>query len=119
METVIYAEQLDRRGHVLQRVRVDALPFRIGRAYTNELIVDDPHVSPVHAELARDESGALVLRDLGSLNGIVGGGTRQRRPAFEVHGDDVFHLGRALLRFRGSDHAVPGAIPHTGGALLE
>jgi hypothetical protein len=73
-------------------------------------------VSPAHARLERDESGALVLRDLGSLNGTTR--ARERRSAFDVERDDVFHLGRTLLRFRSAEDAVPEAIP-TGSALLE
>ncbi len=116
MEAVIFAELLDRRGHVLGRVRVSQLPFTIGRGYANDLILDDAQVSPAHARLERDERGALVLRDLGSLNGISL--ARERRAAFDVQRDDVFHLGRTLLRFRSAEDAVPEAIP-AGSALLE
>jgi hypothetical protein len=110
MEALILAEVLDRRGHVLQRVRVGQLPFRIGRAYANDLILDDPHVSPLHARLERDERGGLVLLDLDSTNGILRAKRRERGERFEVNGEDVFQLGRTLLRFRSADHAVPEAI---------
>lgn len=116
MEAVIFAEVVDRRGHVLQRVRATTLPFTIGRSYASDLILDDPQVSPAHARLERDEGGALVLRDLGSTNGIARG--RERGAAFDVRGDDVFHLGRTQLRFRSSEDPVPDAIP-AGSALLE
>jgi hypothetical protein len=116
VEAVIFAELLDRRGHVLGRVRVSQLPFTIGRGYANDLILDDAQVSPTHARLERDEHGTLVLRDLGSLNGISL--ARERRAAFDVQRDDVFHLGRTLLRFRNLEDSVPEAVP-AGSALLE
>jgi hypothetical protein len=57
-----------------------------------------------------------MLRDVGSLNGIARG--RERGAAFEVRADDVFHLGRTLLRFRSSEDPVSETI-RTGSALLE
>jgi hypothetical protein len=116
VEALIFVEVLDRRGHVVARTRVSQLPFAIGRSYASDLILDDPQVSPSHARLERDERGALVLRDLGSTNGIARG--RERLASYEVRGDDVFHLGRTLLRVRSSADPVPEAIP-AESALLE
>jgi hypothetical protein len=53
MEPLTFVEILDKRGHVMQRLRVERLPATIGRAYTNDVILDDPFVS---AEAAKARS---------------------------------------------------------------
>ena len=84
---MIFVEVIDRRGRVLSRSRVETLPFRIGRAYDADLILDDPHVSPLHAVVERDAEGRLRLRDADSRNGIALEGGRERLPAVTLDGD--------------------------------
>ena len=43
-----FLEVLDRAGHVVQRIPVENQPVLIGRAYENDVILDDPYLSPVH-----------------------------------------------------------------------
>lgn len=43
--------------------------FRIGRAESNEIVVNDPSVSREHAELVKVDRGIFLLRDLGSTYG--------------------------------------------------
>ncbi len=95
-------EVLDRSGHALHRVRIERLPFRIGRALDNDLVLDDVHVSPHHAEV-RDERG-LVLADLGSTNGCLVGPTRTAQ--VELFGRTEFRLGHTQLRFRSIDETL-------------
>jgi len=45
------------------------MEIKIGKANDNTLIIDRPEVSRHHAVLTEDETGALLLRDLGSTNG--------------------------------------------------
>ncbi len=117
MERVIYVEVLDRRGQVRQRARIDALPFRIGRGYDNDLILDDLYVSPTHAEISPTRHAAggcagghaedLAIRDLGSHNGThsAGGALRDAAEPLRVPGE--YRLGRTRLRLRDADHALP------------
>lgn len=108
---MIFVERLDRRGRVRGRVKVDALPFRIGRGYDCDLILDDPHVSPLHAVLERDAEGGLVLRDAGSRNGLFVGASRDPVTRVVPDGDVSVRLGRTVLRLRAVDFAVPEAVP--------
>ena len=108
---MIFVEVIDRRGRVLSRSRVETLPFRIGRAYDADLILDDPHVSPLHAVVERDAEGRLRLRDADSRNGIALEGGRERLPAVTLDGDVSVRLGRTLVRLRAPDFPVPDAVP--------
>lgn len=110
METVIFVEVLDRRGRTTERASVTRLPFRIGRGYDCDLILDDPHVEGLHAVIERNVEGELVLRDVESSNGVVA----DERGALPVHAiDDELHvrLGRTQLRLRAPDYEIAAAIP--------
>lgn len=63
-----------------ERVRVTHVPFFIGRGPENDLVLASMAVSRNHAELTRDASG-LILRDMGSRNGIMVGGERRNEVA--------------------------------------
>lgn len=91
-------EIIDRGGAVHSRVRVDHLPFKLGRALDNDLIIDDIYVCPHHAEI-RDEDG-LVLVDLQSINGSFQGLKRTPEPILSLAGSLDFRLGHSLMRFR-------------------
>ena len=54
---MIFLEVLDRRGRLLDRHRIDRCPITIGRAYANDVIVDDPYVCPTHLRLLRTDPG--------------------------------------------------------------
>lgn len=108
MERLIYAEVLDRRGRVRERVPLEDLPFSIGRDYHNRLILDDPYVCARHAQIERSADGGLVLRDLESRNGVICGG--QRVSELTLESDSVIRLGRTVLRFRDAEAGVPAAL---------
>jgi ABC transport system ATP-binding/permease protein len=57
-----------RRVLPAQSLRMDGDRLRIGRDPANDLVLDDPNVSRLHAEVVRDAQ-RLMLRDLGSRNG--------------------------------------------------
>jgi hypothetical protein len=61
----------------------------IGRAATNDLVIDDPTVSRHHAELNRCLEGGWLIEDHGSFNGTFVNGMRlaQRVHAALRHGD--------------------------------
>lgn len=100
-----FIETLARNGDVLHRHRVNALPIRLGRGYDNDFILDDAFAAPRHAVIEAGEDGALVLRDLGTKNGIVQRG--RRAPSIPLTGDTVVRIGHTSLRVRGAGFAVP------------
>jgi hypothetical protein len=123
-----FIETLARNGDVLHRHRVDSLPIRIGRGYDNDYILDDAYAAPRHAEVVAGEDGALLLRDLGTKNGVVHAG--RRRQTLALTDTTVVRLGHTTLRIRAASFPVPaelldrtmhgweGALPGFAGALL-
>ena len=81
-----------------ERVQVTHVPWRIGRGPDNDLVLASMAVSRHHAEIARTGRG-LVVRDMGSRNGVVVDG----RPAHEavIAPGAVFTLGDVELTLEG------------------
>jgi hypothetical protein len=107
---VIFVEVLDRRGELLRRERLAELPYRIGRGYDNQLVLDDPYVCPSHAVVERTEDGGLALRDLDSLNGVERLPGREREAWLPLAPGLEVKLGRSVLRFRDASHPTPAAL---------
>lgn len=77
-----------------------AVPCSIGRGSENALVVHDEFVDHRHAEVVRRDDGMLLVRDLGSVNGV-------RRPGdaapvaeleLELREDAPVQVGRSVLR---------------------
>ena len=111
MKPPYYIEILAENGEVQQRQRIDALPIRIGRGYDNDFILDDAHTAARHAIVEDDGAGGLLLRDLGSQNGVIHRGQRQLQVA--LNGNSVVRLGHTRLRVRASDHPVAPELSDT------
>jgi hypothetical protein len=99
-----FIEMLARNGDVLHRHRVDTLPIRLGRGYNNDFIIDDAYAAPQHALIEAREDGELILRDLGTKNGVIHRG--RRYPSLIMTGDTEIRIGHTTLRVRGADFAV-------------
>jgi hypothetical protein len=108
MNGPFFIETLARSGDVLHRHRVDTLPIRLGRAYDNDFIIDDDYAAPRHAVVELDAGDQLVLRDLGTRNGVVHKG--RRRESVVLAGDTVVRIGHTHLRVRSAGFAVPAEL---------
>jgi hypothetical protein len=123
-----FIEMLARNGDVLHRHQVNTLPIRLGRGYDNDFILDDAFAAPRHAVIEADDAGQLVLRDLGSKNGVIHRG--KRHVSLPMDGDTVIRIGHTSLRVRSADFAVEpelldrtrhgweGVLPGMVGMLL-
>jgi hypothetical protein len=115
----LIVEVLDARGGVHHRVRLDELPATIGRAYSNDVILDDPYICPQHARLALDERGELVAEDLGSVNGLRERGRSERLARVALRAGSELRVGRTLLRVCLPDQPVaPTAVDATAPTRL-
>ena len=104
MNQPVFIEQLTPDGEVLHRTKVTHLPARIGRAYDNEVILDDPHTAAHHAQVELNQLDELIISDLGSYNGLALGKNRER--FFVVDGEHIYRLGHTHLRIRTADYPV-------------
>ena len=109
----VILELVNRGRRVIQRYKMNAAVIRIGRAYDNDIILDEPHVSPHHAELRLDESGQWFIHDLNSTNGIRYEFGKPIRAPRIVSSGEVFSLGRAHLRLMSIQHPIPDTVPLT------
>jgi pSer/pThr/pTyr-binding forkhead associated (FHA) protein len=103
---MIWVEVLSRHHDVVARFRCGD-EARIGRAYDNDVVLDDPYVAPHHVRIARDESGALQAEDLGSVNGLHVADSDARVTTVALDGQRILRVGRTLLRVRAPEFAVP------------
>jgi hypothetical protein len=107
----IWIEVLSRQHEVASRQRFASAPITIGRAYDNDVVVDDPHVAAHHLRIVRDDAGALVAEDLGSRNGLHVDRESERRAIVVLDGEQVLRVGTTLLRVRTAAFAVAPEEP--------
>ena len=117
MDEVTWIEVLSRHREVIARQRIATNAITIGRAYDNDLVLDDPHVAAHHLRLVHDNNGAWVAEDLDSVNGLYVDGKRVRRERVVLDAGATLHIGHTGLRVRSSTQTVPAELPLLRGTL--
>ena len=107
MGEMISVELLSRHRDVVARHRCDASVTTVGRAYDNDVVIDDLAVAAHHLKIFRDDAGVLVAEDLGSANGLFDGDSDARSARLVLNGDRPIRIGRTYLRVREASYAVP------------
>ena len=79
--------------------------IQIGRGSSNEIVIDCPSISTVHAELVRNDGG-YELRDLGSTNGIKKDGKRHQ--SLRLAETDHATLGEVAFEFTANEATPAG-----------
>lgn len=102
----------DIRGHPTWHP-LGRLPLTLGRALSNDIIVDDPYVDAVHARILLDDAGAAVIMDGGTVNGIVTERGVRASGAVRLDAGTELRIGRTVLRVRALDEALPPALVET------
>jgi hypothetical protein len=103
---VMWIEVLSRHGEVAARERITGDEARIGRAFDNDVVVDDPHVAPHHLRIFRGEDGELVAEDLGTLNGLYPEHGAKRVMRLPLAKEPGIRIGRTTLRVHDALHEV-------------
>jgi hypothetical protein len=106
----VILEQLDHRGRVVHRLRLGDSPVSVGRAYDNDVIVDDPYVDPHHLRIEPGPDGRLEFRDLDSRNGTWEHALNWRMGSAPLKSGMELRIGRTVLRFAAIDQPVPRAL---------
>jgi pSer/pThr/pTyr-binding forkhead associated (FHA) protein len=107
---MMWIETLTRSHDVISRVRIEGASARVGRAYDNDVVLDDPYVAAHHLRISRADDGSLAADDLGSRNGLFDASGR-RAARIALDGDRIVRIGRTLLRVRDEHHAVAPERP--------
>jgi len=112
MATLIIEISTRGRGQPQFR-RVRQFPYRIGRAYDNDLILHDETVSAAHLQIERDRDGVLRLRNLSHENGTQCNGRKLGFVPVELNKACTLQLGHTTLRLLQPDSAVgPARLSH-------
>ncbi|MEO7062345.1 MAG: FHA domain-containing protein [Dokdonella sp.] len=88
------------------RQRITTSTLTIGRAYDNDVVLDDPYVAAHHLRLLRAADGIWVAEDLGSVNGLRVEGDAGRRQTVVLDAATVLSIGTTTLRVRAAHDAV-------------
>jgi len=108
MDEVIWIELLSRHREHVVRQRVGADMLTLGRAWDNDIVLDDAHVAAHHLRIARDADGRWIAEDLGSINGLHVEGERRAQTRIVLAPGTIVRMGHTQLRLhRGSDTVAP------------
>jgi hypothetical protein len=88
------------------RERIEAPEAHIGRAFDNDVVIDDVHVAPHHLRIYRGEDGELVAEDLGTLNGLFPEHGAKPVSTLSLAKEPGIRIGRTTLRVHDSAHPV-------------
>ena len=95
-------------GHTTRHI-VSTYPARIGRAFDNDIILDDVYVDPHHAVIQRaPDNGDLFIHDLGSQNGIID--NHHTTHKLRLVSGHSFTLGRTEIRHYSVAHNLASTL---------
>lgn len=101
-------EAFNRAGRRLAAVRCDGDFATIGRAWDNDVHLDDPYVSPHHLRVETVESGWRIV-DLGSTNGLRLTLSGPRESTVTVASGDAVWVGHTRVVVMARSHPVEPA----------
>ncbi len=76
-------------------------PVTVGRSPNADVSIGDPSISRRHCQFSIDSQGALMVRDLGSMNGIYLDNLRVNKAVLKP--GDVVQIGSITLRVEWTD----------------
>ncbi|MEM9101992.1 MAG: FHA domain-containing protein [Pseudomonadota bacterium] len=109
METII--EVYSRSGKFLERFRTSKTSFTLGRAFSCDVILSEPHISPHHVTVEVNESlNAWQLTDADTINGTGFKNRRCHGESLLLQSGDEVVMGKWRIRFYQSTHAVTETV---------
>lgn len=85
-----------------QMYNLSGRTVRLGRDATCQVILEDPHISRLHAEIFTRNGNEIVIRDLGSTNGIFVNGKKVTEQTL-LDGDKILVGTRLYFKFAFQD----------------
>lgn len=108
--TRVAVEVLDSHDRVHTRERLllgdGKKRFTLGRGTAADVMIDDRHAAALHAAVELGADGLWRITDLGSVNGVIVGGTRILGATDVALPGGAFQIGRTRLRVRGEHEAL-------------
>ncbi|MCO7223696.1 FHA domain-containing protein [Pleionea sp. CnH1-48] len=100
-------EEINRTHKVIKRHKINnTRQVSIGRAFDNDIILTEPHVSPHHMVLIEDDTGQWLVHDNNSQNGIRNTKRQLILSGSVIQSGDSLQLGRAYIRIWDEKHPV-------------
>lgn len=106
----LIVEVLTRSGVHVAYHKAERLPYTIGRAFDNDLILPDPAISSKHLTIEAGTEGWIVI-DHGSANGTILSRGRKIEGPTEISSGTQLLVGKTILRVLSPTHEVPEAQP--------
>ncbi len=83
-------------------------PVSIGRGFDNDIILNDPYVSPRHLHIEYDGE-TCIANDYGSENGFTVNGQSPSGRRASLKSGDALHIGQTEIRIYKPEHPVAAA----------
>ncbi len=98
-------------GQLQERLRFDKVPISIGRGYQNDVIVNDPFVSPFHCTVEVSPEGDFIINDQKTLNQLSMPHSLERAERIVMSSGTSFIIGETQIQLAFADTPVPDALP--------
>jgi hypothetical protein len=109
MEIII--EEISRSYKLQHRHLVNKGRIRIGRDYSNDIILADPHICPQHIDLCFEED-QWTITDNNTINGTFLENVKNKSANQHILQDgDIISLGKSLLRIVFPGRSVAPTVP--------
>ena len=105
----VVVEQVTRNKKVLSSYKAVDDKVTIGRSYQNDVVLQDDHVCPFHAEIDISTPEHIQLNNCSDVNGIRDNRNRKLTQQTRVDSGDVFTIGKSLIRIVRLEHPVAPA----------
>ena len=102
----IIVQLVTRSLKVLSSQKLENEQITIGRAYDNDVSLQDEHVCPNHEQIKVLDDGSVLLENLSDVNGIQDLKNGKIEQVTEVKSGEVFAFGKAFIRIFQTDHPI-------------
>ena len=107
---VVIVEIIKNSKRVAHRYFFDKSEITFGRAYDNDVILEDVHVDGLHAKLFVMEDGTFRFQDCGSVNAIRDKKGRKHHGVISFSQTKDFFLGDTRIRIVDPHQPIPAAV---------